>query len=216
MRKIPFISGSFYHIYAHTVSDILLFQDNNDQKRFLNILFLANSESSLPRLDRAHDLNLVWDARDGKLNLGQPLVQIIAFCLMPNHFHFLLGEGKDGNISKFMHKILVSFSKYTNLKYERRGHLFESNFHSKPLEDNNYLLRASCYIHLNPKDISNWNNQEENYFWSSYADYVKENRWGNLLSRDIIMSQFENDQSAYQKFVEETRPEVSDLDTELP
>ncbi len=205
-RKHPFVAGNFYHIYAHSVGDMTLFRAEDVYKRFLNVLFAANGGVEMPRFDRNNDLNLVWDIKDGKIKLGKPLVAIVCFSLMPTHFHLILGELKDGNISYYMHRAMVSFSKYFNLKYERRGHVFESKFHSKLLDDNNYLLRASCYVHLNPQDIRGWGKKEYKYPWSSYPDYLGSNRWGNLLQSGIVLSQFKNVKE-YKKFVEETRPD---------
>lgn len=204
MRKHNFVNGSYYHIYCHSVGDLALFKLDADYKRFLNVLFVANGKKDIPRLDRARDLNLVWDIRDGKVDIGESLVDIVCFCLMQNHFHFLLGEKEDGNISLFMHRILVSYAKYLNLKYERRGHVFESTFHSKFLKDNEYLLRASSYIHLNSKDIGSWNKKEHEYTWSTFQDYTGKNRWNKLIKQDIILSQFDNT-NQYHNFVEETR-----------
>lgn len=209
-RKHAFVAGEFYHIYAHSMGGLVLFKNNQDYKRFLVTLFAANSKKDIQRLDRYSDLNLVWDIRDGKIDAGVPLVDIISFCLMPNHFHLLLGEKEDSNISAFMHRILVSYAKYLNLKYERRGHVFESKFHSKFIEDNEYLLRASAYIHLNPKDIKGFKRKEKNYAWSSLQDFVDENRWGKLLNTEPITAQFEN-QKAHQSFVDSARPDFDEL-----
>ena len=121
---------------------------------------------------------------------------------MPTHFHLLLKETKDGNISKYLHRILVSHSKYINIKYERRGHLFESKFNSKHIDTNDYLLILSSYIHKNSKDLPSWKNKEDEYPWSSYQDFVHNNRWGNLLKKDIITHQFKN-KKEYKKFVKE-------------
>lgn len=207
-RKHPFVAGNFYHIYAHSVGDMAIFRAEDTCKRFLNVLFAANGEAAMPRLDRNDDLNLVWGIRDRKIKLGKPLVTIVCFSLMPTHFHLVLEELKDGNISRYMHRVMVSFSKYFNLKYERRGHVFESKFHSKLLGDNDYLLRASCYVHLNPQDIGNWRKKEHKYPWSSYQDYCGNNRWGPLLQDDILLSQFRS-KGEYKRFVEETRPDTS-------
>lgn len=207
-RKHQFVAGNFYHIYAHSVGDMTLFRAEDTYKRFLNILFAANGKVEMPRFDRTDDLNLVWDIRDGKIKLGEPLVVIVGFCLMPTHFHLILGELDDGNISRYMHRAMVSFSKYFNLKYERRGHVFESKFQSKLLDDNEYLLRASCYIHLNSQDIKSWRKREHQYPWSSYQDYLGNNRWGNLLQGEIVLSQFKN-KKEYERFVEEARPDIS-------
>lgn len=214
MRQHPFVEGEFYHIYIHSVGDMPLFLTARDYQRFLLTLFSANGEAAIPRLDRLFDLNLVWDIRDGKIDIGNPLVKLVNFCLMKTHFHCTLGENKNGNISHFMHKILVSFAKYLNKKRERRGHVFESNFHSRPLDTNEYLLRASCYIHLNPKDIKGRKDKEKYYPWSSYQDYVGKNRWGKLLHPEIVLTQFDGS-ADYERFVEEARPEILKEETYL-
>ncbi|MEK7575533.1 MAG: transposase [Patescibacteria group bacterium] len=202
MRSHNFIEGEFYHIYVHGIGGLKIFQEEKDYKRFLTLLFSANGINIIPRLDRKIDLNLVWDIINNKINLGNPLVDIVCFSLMPTHFHLLLRERKDGNISKYLHKILVSHSKYFNIKYERRGHLFESNFHSRHIDNNDYFLVTSCYIHKNSKDLPGWKNKEDKYPWSSYQDFISENRWQHLLKKDIIDSQFKNSKE-YKNFIEE-------------
>lgn len=204
MRKHRFVEDNFYHIYIHAVGDMPLFRTQYEYDRFLLIIFLANGEVSVPRLDRSADLNLVWDTKT-----GVPLVKIVNFCLMSNHFHLTLGEIREGNISRYMHKILVSWAKYINKKYERRGHVFESNFHSRHLYTNEYLLRASAYIHLNPHKMTEWQGQEAKYPWSSYQDYTVENRWGERLQSDIVLSQF-GGSADYSRFTEESRREAID------
>ncbi len=202
IRPHNFVEGEFYHIYTHSIANLNIFNNTRDYQRFLTLLFSANGTKTIPRLDRSIDLNLVWDIIENKINIGEVLVDIICFSLMPTHFHLLLKERKDGNISKYMHRILVSHSKYFNLKYERRGHLFENKFNSKHIDNNEYALILSCYIHKNSKDIPGWKNKEDKYPWSSYQDYVSENRWGHLLKTDIIEDQFKNPQE-YKNFVEE-------------
>lgn len=202
MRPHAFVKGEFYHIYVHGIGNLEIFRDDRDYNRFLSLLFSSNATNPIPRLDRAVDLNLVWDILNGKIKRREPLVDIACFCLMPTHFHLLLGEKGEGNISKYLHKILVSHSKYYNIKNERRGHLFESNFHSKHIDNNEYLLALSCYIHKNSKDLNPWKDKESLYPWSSYQDFISQNRWQYLLKKDIIANQFKNPQE-YKKFTEE-------------
>lgn len=204
MRKHRFVEDNFYHIYIHSVGDMLLFRTQYEYDRFLLAMFLANGEISVPRLDRSIDPNLVWVTETGK-----PLVKIVNFCVMSNHFHLTLGEISEGNISRYMHKLLVSWAKYINKKYDRRGHVFESSFHSRHLDTNEYLLRASSYIHLNPHKINEWQKQETIYPWSSYQDYVVKNRWGDRLQSDAVLLQFGGG-ADYQRFTEETRHEAID------
>jgi putative transposase len=209
-RKHKFVKKGFYHIYVHSVGGLKLFNDNKDYQRFLTLIFVSNGIKPIPRLDRKNAPSLTWDIRDGKLDLGTPLVGIINFCFMPNHFHLLLEERSDGGISKYLQKLLTSHAKYYNLRHERRGHLFESNFHSRCIDTNNYLLRVSSYLHKNPKDILRWKNNEDKYPWSSYQDFIHENRWGKLLSKNIIEGQFKNKKD-YQRFIEEHYEEVIKL-----
>lgn len=199
MRPHAFVKGEFYHVYAHAIEGRNLFNNEDDYQRFIVAMFCANSSLPMPRIDQNSYPNLVWEIKDGNLDIGGSLVDIVSFCLMPTHIHLILCERGEGNISVFMHKLQVSFSKYYNIKYERRGHLFERSFNSKHIEDNDYLLSVSCYIHGNPGKITNWAGLEHNYPWSSYQDFIRDNRWGNLLSRDIILSQF-NNQREYQEF----------------
>lgn len=208
IRSHNFIKDEFYHIYIHSVGDLKIFPKEKDYKRFLTLLFAANSEGQIPRLERHDGLNLAWDIANGKVKLEKPLVDIICFCLMPTHLHLLLKERVDGNITKYLHRILVSHSKYINIKYERRGHLFESKFNSKHVDTNDYLLILSSYIHKNPKDISNWKNKEDAYPWSSYQDFIQDNRWNHLLSKNIIIEQFKN-KKEYKEFVEENYQELA-------
>lgn len=202
MRNHAFIEGEFYHVYAHGVNGLDILQNENDRRRFLTLIFVANGIKPTPRLDRKSDPNLVWDIIDKKVDIGNALVDVVCFCLMPTHFHLLLGERGDGNISKYLHKILVSFSKYYNIKNERRGHVFEGTFNSKHIDSNDYLLTLSSYIHKNPKEIKQWRGREEYYYFSSYQDYISDNRWADLMKRNIILEQF-NSNDEYKKFIEE-------------
>lgn len=212
MRKDSFIEGEFYHVYSHAIGGLDLFKSEADYIRFLSSLFLANGKRDIPRIDRSDALNLVWGIRDGKINIGENLIDIVGFCLMPNHFHLILREKKDGNISLFMHRILVSFAKYFNLKYEKRGHVFERTFDAKHLNDDKYLMRALAYIHLNPKDLKGWKKKEAKYPWSSFQDYVGENRWGSLLKINFATDYFDSDKNELRRFTETARKD----DYELP
>ena len=207
IRKHAFAEDNYYHIYAHAIGDMPLFRNKRDYERFLHTLFIANDRDNLPRLDRLSGLNKILDIKNGKAMIEKPLVDIVCFCLMKTHFHLILRERGDSNISKFMHKLMVSFAKYINIKYQRRGHVFESKFNSKILDSNEYLLRASSYIHLNSKDFEEWRHKEHQYPWSSYQDYLGTSRWGALLKYSTVLSQFKN-KSEYRKFVEETRSEI--------
>ena len=193
MRSHSFVPGNFYHIYVHGVADFSIFKQAKDYNRFLSTLFCSNGNRPIPRLDLKNDyLSLAWDVRDGKIDIGKPLVGIVTFSLMPTHVHLLLEEKTDGGISAYLHKILTSHAKYFNLKYDRRGHVFESRFNSRHIDNNRYLLYVSRYIHRNHDKLNNWSHRLESYPWSSYQDFVHSNRWGRLLNIESIILQFAN------------------------
>lgn len=124
------------------------------------------------------------------------LVKVIAYCLMPNHFHLLLQQIEENGIQTFMGYIQNSYTKYFNIKNKRTGPLFQGRFKAKHIEDTNTLLHVSRYIHLNPivgsitKDLTT-------YPWSSYSDFTSTQR--KFISPEIILEQFKS-KEAYKKF----------------
>ena len=88
-----------------------------------------------------------------QIPLADKLVATGAFCLMPNHFHFLLSPIKENGISRFMQKLGTAYSMYFNIKYERVGGLFISPFRSKHLHDDEYFQYAIQYVHCNPAEL---------------------------------------------------------------
>ncbi len=120
---------------------------------------------------------------------------------MPNHFHILMREIKTGGISKYMERIQKAYTKYFNAKYEKTGHLFQGPFQIVHIKNNDQLLYLSSYIHRNPREIKEWEDKEHQYPWSSYQDYIKENRWEKLLKTDIISGQFSSPED-YKNFVD--------------
>jgi putative transposase len=129
-------------------------------------------------------------------------VSIGAWCLMDNHFHFILKEETDGGISKFMQKLSTGYTMYFNIKYQRTGSLFGSRFKSKHIDNDNYLRHLFAYVHLNPLDINfsgwkeeiktnqytkekskEWRDFLENYKYSSFYEYSKLDSENNKQQR---------------------------------
>ncbi|MBI4118660.1 MAG: transposase [Parcubacteria group bacterium] len=214
MRKHSFITGEFYHVYAHGIADFHIFKQVSDYKRFTSLIFCANGTKPIPRLERTNDnLSLAWDITNGKIDIGDALVDIVCFALMSTHIHLLLREKDGKGVSVYMHKLFTSHAKYFNLKYDRRGRLFESIFQSRHVNSNRYLLHVSKYIHRNPEKISKYKNSYINYPWSSCQDFVDHNRWGRLLDLEPVVSQFK-DEEDYQNYVlEPMRDDFPDLST---
>jgi len=197
-RKVPLVSGEYFHIYNRGNSKQKIFYDDQDMDRFIKLLYLSNSKNSVNFRDDIVEKKIdAWDYKR-----GETLVSIGVWVLMPNHFHIYITSPKPGlgekgeifNISLFMHKLCVSYVKYFNKKYNRTGALFEGSFKAKHIKEDNYAKYLFSYIHLNPiklidptwkeKGIGNTEeafNYLKNYKWSSYPDHCGMSRKENKI-----------------------------------
>lgn len=113
-------------------------------------------------------------------------ISVICYCLMPNHIHLLLRQDADFPIYKFIHGLHTSYSMYYNRKYGKIGHLFQGRFKQKEVDKDDYLMRLSAYIHINPV-AGGLVDKIEDYQWSSYLDYIGL-RPGTLCDKKIVLS----------------------------
>lgn len=202
-RKIEFAPGEYYHLCNRSNDKKNIFLHESDYVRFLLTLLLSQNQKSVKKIsrkisgiDKLGGQHPVLDKED-----DEKIVEVSTFAIMPNHFHILVKESVDKGVIKYMQKIQNSYAKYFNTKYEKSGHLFQGPFRAVHIENNDQLLYTSAYIHRNPREIKGWKNKERSYPYSSYQDYVQNNRWGNLIQPKIILDQFES-AKAYRDFVE--------------
>jgi putative transposase len=125
------------------------------------------------------------------------LVEIICYCLNKNHYHFLVKQQTDKGIEKFFHKIGTSYTNYFNLKYKRKGSLFEASYKSAFLNTQEKILRASAYINGNPEVHKIM--KAEKWPWSSYRDYLGL-RNGTMCHKEMILNEFKSIED-YREFV---------------
>lgn len=166
--------------------------DDSDKEHFVELLFICNSSRGFVSRDVPRGSTYVYER-------GDTLVDILAYCLMPNHFHLLIRGKEDGGTSLFMQKLLTAYSMYFNTKYARTGTLFEGKFKAKHADSDEYLKYLFAYIHLNPIKIidSKWKefgiqNRVEaqdyltDYKYSSYIDWQGNTRSeSRILNRDV-------------------------------
>lgn len=194
-RKINFYENGFYHVYNRGVEKRDIFLDENDYNSFLSILSAYLSNQRVKLQGRA--------LRIGRHQLHEE-IRLMAYCLMPNHFHFLIQQKSKNSITNLMRRILTAYSMYFNEKYARVGSLFQGRFKAKEVSTDEYLLHLSRYIHRNPfgSAVSNTNDLES-FLWSSYPIYL--NRFeSRFISTDPILDFFTGDKSEkYKLFVEE-------------
>ncbi len=205
MRDVPILSDNYYHIYNRGNLKQTLFHEKSDYIRFLFLLIYLQSPVILAHTTRyiSNYLNNgtfgVKEKDVGDICKGK-FVEIINFCIMPNHFHVTLRAVTEDGVSRYMHKVSNAYAKYFNAKYQKTGHVFQGAYKAKFVASDNQLTYLSAYIHRNPHEMKEWEGRCAEYPWSSYQDY-KFNRWGDLLAAKMIVSTF-NSYKEYESYVE--------------
>lgn len=186
-RKTIFANNEIYHVVNRGVNHAPIFNNRSDYKRFVSSVDFSRYEAPM---SYSHFSRLRADEREDFLKSIQkekPLVSIIAFCLMPNHYHLLLKQNKDKGIQIFMRNLQNSYAKYFNTKYERSGPLFQSAFKSVRIETNEQLSHVSRYIHLNPSSSYVIEiNDLEVYKFSSFNNFLGKNIFKFIVPDDVL------------------------------
>ena len=206
--------GEYYHICNRGVNKQVIFHDIPDYYRFLFLILYFQSPINFPQLGRTikdfiqHPiLDIVQEV------INKRTVELVGFCIMPNHFHLIIKEVEEGGISSYVQRISNAYGKYHNIRYEKSGHVLQGAYRIVHIEDDRQFLHLSAYVHRNPREISKWFRKEDHYPWSSYQDFIRNNRWGNLLVPDIVLGQFDNKEK-YQRFVETSPAKVLEKELE--
>lgn len=206
-RQTPLVIGEIYHIFNRSVAHQPIFLTDTYYQRAYEVLSYYNKLN--PPVRFSHFSRLPTPLKNEILeNLNkddQKLVQILAFCLMPNHVHFLIKEITEKGITTFMRKFQDSYAKYFNTKTERSGSLFQSMFKAVRILTDEQLLHVTRYIHLNPVTAFILKNIEElsNYPWSSFPIYIGKQS-SDIISTDEILGFF----SSKDKFIKFTEDQV--------
>ena len=205
MREIKIAPNEYYHIFNRGMSKQKIFIDKRDWARFLFLILHFQSPITFQNIGRPtknfvkHSVFNIDKKQITEITENR-FVELIAFCLMPNHFHLIIKEVEEGGIASYMQRVLNSYTKYFNTKYKRSGHLFQGPYKAVHVEQNYQLLHLSAYIHKNPTELAEWRNKISDYPWSSLQDFSTKNRWDNLIVPNIILEQFKT--NGYQKFLE--------------
>jgi putative transposase len=202
-------TGNLYHIVSRGVDKRKIFLDEEDHFRFIHDLFEFNDAAPV------NNAAYFFNSRQKSKDIGSPYIQnerhkrkllteILAFCLMPNHYHLFLRPRSDNGISKFMQKVNIGYAKYFNEKYERTGALFEGRYKSIHIKTEGHFIYLPYYIHFNPLDLKfpEWRQKSlkdyegafsflEQYRWSSFLDYIGKRNFPSVTQRDFLSNFFD-------------------------
>ncbi|OGZ24175.1 MAG: hypothetical protein A2896_00965 [Candidatus Nealsonbacteria bacterium RIFCSPLOWO2_01_FULL_43_32] len=220
-RKEKFINEGVYHIVLRALDDNLIFKNIDDHYRGIFSIYEFNTTKAVIIRDRrkvrSHVKKILKKAnRDPRFatDSREKILEILAFCLMPNHIHLLVRQLREGGIIKFMRKFGAGYGGYFNKKYSRKGHVFQGNFKSVFIKNDEQLKVVWAYIHANPislvwpkwkeRGIANFGKASkflENYKWSSYLDYLGVANFPSVTGREFIL-EIIGDQSKCREFLE--------------
>lgn len=205
-----------YHILLRGVDKRKIFLQDTDYLRFIHDLFEFNDEENVNSTFYVFRKNK--NLQNFNTNQRHPrklLVNIHLFCLMPNHYHLLASPLSENAIPKFMHKLNKGYSRYFNIKHERKGTLFEGPYKSILVQNDSHFIHLPYYIHLNPLDLimPEWRKGElknykesirflENYRWSSHLDYLGIKNFPSITQRKFLLNFF-NSSKEYKKSIYE-------------
>jgi len=205
-----FVDHTYYHIYNRGVAKQKIFLDKQDYVTFLGCLKLYLTPPKL--VDRRFSITLqgsslsdtkekVIYAPSRQPNNHEKTIELVAYCLMPNHFHLMLRSIEKDSMSRFMRSLATRYSMYFNKKYERVGPIFQGIYKAVMIEQEPQFIWITKYIHQNPHPLTP--NLAE-YPYSSYANYLgKINQ--TWIHPENILTYFsqKNPKFSYQNFVEE-------------
>ncbi len=201
-----------FHVVNRGVDKRKVFLDKQDYFRFIHDMFefndLNSSNTTYYLFSRRYNdvgrRNIEFD----KVKVREPkprklLVNILAFCLMPNHYHLLLMPKVKDGVPLFMKKLNGGYAKYFNARYERKGALFEGKYKRIAVRNEAHFIHLPYYIHLNPLDLvmPEWRKRElrshkkamgflENYRWSSHLDYLGKKNIPSVTRREFLLDFF--------------------------
>jgi REP element-mobilizing transposase RayT len=160
-RKVPFLPGNYYHVYNRGANKADIFLNDRDYVYLLK---------QIKKLAREFDIT------------------IIAYCLMSNHYHFLLRQDGEKQISDFMQAVFFKYSLHFNTSHNHSGTIFEGPFQAILVERNEYLLHLCRYIHRNPLEAAIVVKPEQ-WDYSNYAEFIGA-RNGTLVDSEFVKINF--------------------------
>lgn len=155
-RDKIYAADAYYHVYNRGVEKRVIYKDGQDYSFFVSLL------------QRYLDPELkAYNSAGVEYPCFSEGIELLAYCLMPNHFHLLVYTKDNNSMTEFMRSVATSYVRYFNDKYERVGPLFQDRYKAKMIINEAYLLHISRYIHLNPK---NW----REYQYSSLPYWLRQ------------------------------------------
>lgn len=191
-RRCPIERGEVYHVMNKSIAGYKIFNTRSDYERALHTLEYFSIAGRLPKfsyfLQRSHEEGKTFSMYlDQCFPKPNRLVQLVAYCFMPTHLHLLVIPRAKSGVAQMMSNALNSYTRYFNVKHERRGPLWVGRFKNVHVESDEQLWHLTRYLHLNPV-TAHLVDKPERWLFSSYLEYVTPSRVRRPLCeyRDLL------------------------------
>jgi len=200
------VTGRVYHVLNKSIAGYEIFNDDFEFNRFLETFVYYQSKNNLKFSEFSNHKEYYSELVDLALLDRERYIQMIAYCLMPTHFHFIIKQLKDNGISKFLNDVLNSYTRFFNTKHKRKGPLWVGNTKKVLVETDEQLLHLTRYIHIN-STTAYIVDRPEDWKFSSYMEFLnKSDKEFKICKFDDLLDinpdsyrEFINDRIDYQR-----------------
>src|SRR3989344_48245 len=189
---------AYYHVYNRGVNKRTVFLDNKDYTVFLSLFKRYLSDEQSDQYNRSYE------------DLSSE-IKLLAYCLMPSHFHLLIYQDEASGMTNLLQRVLTSYSIYFNKRYHRIGPLFQDSYKASRINSDEYLLHISRYIHLNPQNWRDWEfSSIDFYLGNKHAEWLDQKPIMDLFKNKKDYHDFVADYEDYKRSLEEIKSELAD------
>ncbi len=191
-----------FHVFNRGMAKQDIFRDEADYYRFVYCLYKLNNQGGAIR------------TRKDRFNLELPeqdrIVEILKWSLLPNHYHLLLCEAREGGVTDFIKRLGNAYTKYFNTRYEKSGYLFQNKAKVVEVENESQFMYIPFYIDFNPLDLKfpSWKKNDRikekeatkfltEYRWSSFRDYAGEVNFPQVINIKMFNELFDTNEKKY-------------------
>ncbi len=199
MKTEALVTGEVYHVYSKSIAEYKIFNSDSEFMRMKKAMAYYQVERQAVNFSKFKECSIEFIKNFLSKDIKK-FVQIICYCIMPTHIHLVLKQLEEKGISCFMNNVLNSYSRYFNIKHNRKGPLWEARFKKVHVRSDEQLLHLTRYIHLNPP-TAHLVNKPEDWKYSSYREYISKSNPENCICEfDGIL---DISSTSYKKFVED-------------
>lgn len=196
IRKEKFKAQSFFHICNKSIANFAIFNGQSNPQRFIELLDFYNNTNIIDSFSKLKKKNL-YQYENILIPCSKQIIKFISYSIMPDHYHLLIKILVDDRLSKYINDVENSFTRYFNIKHNRKGPLWQSSFKAVRIKTDEQLLHVSRYININAA-TAKLVSAPEDWPFSSYKYLIFDKKFLGNLIREISVTNVQD----YKKFAE--------------